>query len=729
MKKIALAIMFIILLLPSEAVAAQNVVTIQGTLSGTLGGTTDFTSSGFGTPTGAIIFLSNANTNNNPQDDLNQTVAFWDGTDVRSASVFADDNQTLTRTYRAASTTAVHVTKDGAVYGGYTISSITDGIRLTMTQDDTDAPRYATVVLFSGVSAKVGSLTASNTLNGTASSGSIGFAPKLAFLLSTGATTDSHNGPPAVLSYGFADRVSGRQGSVQWGLLDNVSTEGIGLQYSETYSTGQTQNSGIDWAGEVTAWGTDTFTLTTRLNISGNDRVFYLALGGADLSFDTGFLSTPTGTGTQSTDTTVAPSAILGAFSTAAGTALETDQDANGISYAAASTGNQFSAGSAGRNGVSTTENHSFASTNRFIDIRTIVSDTVTKLVEGTLSFGSDNFSINYTTVDATPRKGWWAAFGTPDTDTPVLDRLAHTTFAFSLSRYLRTAAIGTPVANLRESATATTQDFKLNGSNVLVTNDANEYTVSQWMALTSATTTYIVSVYDQSGNGNTFTAPGTIYEPVLIEGSALNGLAAASFVDPEARLEATTLDIAGATPIEIFGLARVQNTLASVDRFLFSNGAVSLAFAGLDIDNFIWQGDLGEQVLSTVPPTTDTDYVLGYRYLGSSNFSINANCTEVANGSTPGPVDWRSNGTDVIGNSGNTAADRVWNGLIAEMIVYNGAYTTGDVNDIQTAFGTHGNVSACASSGGGSQPFTPGQYRAYNLGTFLLNQGTLLFR
>ncbi|RJQ33853.1 hypothetical protein C4568_03570 [Candidatus Parcubacteria bacterium] len=308
-----------------------------------------------------------------------------------------------------------------------------------------------------------------------------------------------------------------------------------------------------------------------------------------------------------------------------------------------------------------------------------------------------------------------------------LLDDVAGATFAFSLSRYLKTAFEGSSVVRLRESATAGTQDFKLNGSNVLVTNDVNEYTVTQWLALTSATTSYVVSVYDHTGNGNTFTAPAGINEPVLTEGTSLNSLAAIDFsASSEYRLEATTLDIGSANPIEIFGLTRSAGSFSATDRYLFSNGAVSLAAAAVDLNNFIWQADLGENILSANAPVVDTNYQLSYRYDGTSNFIINVNCTEEANQvNAGGPADWRTAGTDVIGNSASTAADRLWGGLIAELIVFKTAYSAGDVTNIQTSMGTQGNITGCAAAPAAD---TPSLLRI-NGGTWWTRGGSLIIR
>jgi hypothetical protein len=72
--------------------------------------------------------------------------------------------------------------------------------------------------------------------------------------------------------------------------------------------------------------------------------------------------------------------------------------------------------------------------------------------------------------------------------------------FAFSASRYLASAYVGSPVVKLREDATSTTSGFKLVGG-VLVTDDINEDTVAAWLTANSATVATVERWYDQSGN------------------------------------------------------------------------------------------------------------------------------------------------------------------------------------------------------------------------------------
>lgn len=303
-----------------------------------------------------------------------------------------------------------------------------------------------------------------------------------------------------------------------------------------------------------------------------------------------------------------------------------------------------------------------------------------------------------------------------------LIDNISGATFAFSLSRYLKTSEEGNPVVQLRENNTNNTLDFKLNGSNVLVSDDVNEDTVADWLTANGASTAYVVFVYDQSGNGQTMGTTTTTHQPILRVNSNLNNLAAIDFSgNANARLSGTW-NITSASGIEIHGIASPEGTIGTTDRYLFSNGAVSLAVAALDSTNgWFWQPDLGATLASNDAGVSGTDYMLSYRYLGSSTFTIDRNCTEVLNQVSGTAIDWR-NGEQVLGNSGYAASDRPWDGLIAELIFYNGIYSSGDVDDIQSSMATQAGVSGC-STGGASLP----QYRIYNIGQMLLQRGTMV--
>lgn len=307
-----------------------------------------------------------------------------------------------------------------------------------------------------------------------------------------------------------------------------------------------------------------------------------------------------------------------------------------------------------------------------------------------------------------------------------LIDDIAGATFAFSISRYLRTAEIGNPVARFRESATGNELDFKLDGSNALISDDVNEYTVSEWMALTSATTTFVVSVYDQSGNGRTFTAPSSNQQPILTTSTALGGIAAMDFTnESDIKLISVSFSMNDEIGLEIFALVE-PTTMASsfADAIVFGNGAASLALAGGGLTGWWWQPDFNEDVYASTAPVDTVGYQMTWRYLGfgTDTFVIRENGTEVANEvNAGGTADWRSDELAIGNHSSAAGSQFAWEGLISEIVFYNGLYSADDISDVETSMQTHAGLA-------GEEPASVSlPYRLYNLGTFLLSAGTVI--
>jgi hypothetical protein len=390
----------------------QSVKVVRNTLSNAVGGTADFTSTGFGTPAAAIILICNANAANNPQNDALIGIGFWDGTNQRAVSVRSTDAGASSQTMRNSDDTygALGLT---ATEAAYTVSSITDGIRLTLTVDATALERYCTVILLAGVSATVGTFTPNGTQNATQASGSLGHAPKLVFFTTIGDTVaDRSATSTAVISFGFAEIGTGHR-CILWGATNAAADEAGVVKYSEDRCVGQVAGSTLTWAGEVTAFGADTFTMTTRDGASGSDVTFFLSLGGADLSYDFGTLTTPTSTGNDVVATDIAPDALLTFLSMATSTTIATDSQANGLALGAADDNGQFSHNQFVEDAAATMNSGSAAQAAALIDLDSSAAGARTDLIDGTVTLNSSNFTINYSAVSASARKGWWVAWGT----------------------------------------------------------------------------------------------------------------------------------------------------------------------------------------------------------------------------------------------------------------------------------------------------------------------------
>lgn len=392
---------------------AQNAKVVRQGLDPATGATTDFTSTGFGTPTAAIIIVGNANTVNNPQDHNSLSIGFWDGTNQRVVCVGGSDNVNSTSAWRYSDDSyGATVLSNG--YGvSFSVSAVTDGIRLTAGTSALTASRYCTVLLLSGVSAKVGTFTPNATNNATQASASLGFAPKLVLFATVGVTTADVNTTPSVLSFGLARASDLAHRSVFWYSQTGVGTEDLNVLFSTTRIGGQLAGGTLTWSGEITTFGADTFTMTTRDGATGSDVGFYLALGGADLTIDMGTLTSLTSTGDDVVSTTN-PSALLLMMSGGSSTSVETDARANGLCIGLADANGQFSHNQYVQDGATTTNCGSVAKSSQVLDYDSSSAGSRTDLLDATVAFNSGNFTLSYSAVDAvTARKGWWLAFGT----------------------------------------------------------------------------------------------------------------------------------------------------------------------------------------------------------------------------------------------------------------------------------------------------------------------------
>ncbi len=389
---------------------AQATAVATGVLPSTLSSTIDFTSSGIGTVDAAILIFSDANTTNNPQQGSLLGVGLWDGTNARACAFTQNDNQNPTDTSRYSNDAygvGFNNPPTPTILAEYSVTSITDGIRLTMDTDATGVARYCHVLLIAGVDSSLITFTPNATQNNTTESASLGFAPEAIVFACIGATTADTNGAHAVLSLGVACS----NGDHRWlcrGSVDNVNPSSGTLQYSETRCVGQAFGGTLAWSGEVTTWGADTFTMTTRDGASGGDVCFALALGG-DASVECGTLTTPTSTGTDAVTTTFEPETVLLSLSLATSTTIETDADSNALCYGISDATDDYCVSIVDEDAASPSDTESNSQAAKCLDVDTVVG---TDSIDATMdSFNATDFTLNYSAVNGTARKGFWIAF------------------------------------------------------------------------------------------------------------------------------------------------------------------------------------------------------------------------------------------------------------------------------------------------------------------------------
>jgi hypothetical protein len=409
---------------------AQEIAVVNAALTATSSGTTDFTSSGFGTPTAAIVFVSNANTTNNPQAGPATSIGFWDGSSQASCSVSCNDNSATSGTYRSARDDYIAVTvasgTGSTTWGtGFQASAITDGIRLTMAVDNSSAQRYASALLIKGVSAKLLAITPSASANGTVTTASLGFEPKAAFFACVGVSHNTANSgssqlSEAILSFGAATE-DGTQRMIGWAAKSASADTQCTAQFFETRVAGQIFNGSEAWSAEVTNWGADDITITSRTAGAGGDTVFALILGGADVSAGLGTITTSTSTGIVSTTTTgINPGAVLLCLSNLSSTTRATDGTASGFAVGLTDGATHGGYALVDEDGAGTTANENLFSSTHALLSTTSSGGTASTLVAGAVSMGTGEFSVNYSTVSATARKGWYLALGGAGGSVPI---------------------------------------------------------------------------------------------------------------------------------------------------------------------------------------------------------------------------------------------------------------------------------------------------------------------
>ena len=174
--------------------------------------TQNYTVSGFGTPTAAIIMWSKGNTAAWGNDG-NIGMGFWDGTDQRCVTAGYDHGDTLDSGSGRQAWDPANVVWM-IINGGSTnerkasiTGTVTDGLTLTWTGEAPSTVRpYVTVILINGINgAKTGFRTASDTDTGTTQTTTTGITPKLILFAGrlSASDTASHGSGPRVM-FGFA---------------------------------------------------------------------------------------------------------------------------------------------------------------------------------------------------------------------------------------------------------------------------------------------------------------------------------------------------------------------------------------------------------------------------------------------------------------------------------------------------------------------------------------------
>jgi hypothetical protein len=128
---------------------AKSAVIVASTIDLSIGSAQNYTSSGLGTPDGALIIINSATSDDTDVDGIGFGIGFWDGTtDVGIAGASEDNQDTMDeQSYLNESGIAIAMPDNTTISAQ--IANITDGISITL--DSTQSGTYrCDVILFGG---------------------------------------------------------------------------------------------------------------------------------------------------------------------------------------------------------------------------------------------------------------------------------------------------------------------------------------------------------------------------------------------------------------------------------------------------------------------------------------------------------------------------------------------------------------------------------------------------
>jgi hypothetical protein len=286
----------------------------------------NFTKSGFGTVVAAIVFCVRTTQADEVFDDATDAAFSFGvitGSTQRCFGIRVEDNVAAVDSGRSMRDDGVLImpNEDGTADWRGDGSIITDGINIDFGVND--ASDYEiTVILLGGtdLSAAVGTVTPSTTLNAGVTVSGLGFTPHLVLFGGNGGDHGSSVINQAIYSIGAAHNGSG--GITQRCLMGYLSSEGNasgnpGARLSTTRIGAQYFTSQTTWDAEFTAAASGEFTITTRNGGTSGDELFYLALSSSNDQddFELGSVSAQSASGEQTFGSAFQPQAIFGVLS------------------------------------------------------------------------------------------------------------------------------------------------------------------------------------------------------------------------------------------------------------------------------------------------------------------------------------------------------------------------------------------------------------------------------
>ena len=260
------------------------------------GPTQDFTSSGFGTPKGAIFFATYGTANGTVVDHAMLLVGATDGTNHRCIAFATEDAQNPSDTGRTFDETVPVITvlnTSQLLDGSASAAFITDGVRLTWS-DFPPAAYQLTCILLGGLGISnvlVGHVDANSTLNGS-STVTTGFPTSLVFTFSESQSSQSRP------SFGF---VTNDGSNTQRSLSSSDQTAVSPTQLIAVLDTASVMRNAAGGGAaeklEISNFTSTTFDVVTRIAGGVAYRLYYMAIQLSNCSASVVTSASPTATG------------------------------------------------------------------------------------------------------------------------------------------------------------------------------------------------------------------------------------------------------------------------------------------------------------------------------------------------------------------------------------------------------------------------------------------------
>lgn len=376
--------------------------------------TVDFTATGFGTPDAVVIYTVREMLNDGRVSDDNQwSVTLWDGTRTRCVCAWDENGVGTTDSRTTASTSAVVLNGNFAGAFEYTISSITNGIRLTKVNNNL-ADTAVSVVLMKGLnSVRVDTFTPDATSGNDVNVTAPGFQPDYLMTLSPGGApwnsgvSGTVNDALWAIGHVARDGSSFNLVSVSWGSDNGQSNTDTYIDVRDSTYIARNVLASLQVL-EFRSFDPTGFTVRSGSNRAGNRDVAYLAieLDPADKAVTFSDQARTSTTGPRSYTTPDVNPDTLFIFGTRVPVASLNSLRTAGISetfgfYVKDSAHSEVSGGGMSEYIAATTNTFVYSDTGRFVVYEPLSASP--GIAANYLSTGTEEFTMNWTVVSPIP--------------------------------------------------------------------------------------------------------------------------------------------------------------------------------------------------------------------------------------------------------------------------------------------------------------------------------------